>query len=422
VRGPLTSASVPLWPRRKKRANAPILDLYANICGDDVLRNPGHCRTRGGPARRRGRASGHGAPVLVDVQVTPDTVAVSGLNLVPVTVSVHLTDESGVRETGTFESPGTPFVRLAPVDVPEFDTDKVELALTSGTAQDGVWSATVQVPSTWDGRREVQQVRASDMETNTLDVDPRTASIRAGLTVTGTHRPALTMGFQPDPVVGNARRITVVGRAYFTDTGEGIPNLGLFIGVDRECEDSPRTRTVTNARGEYSVPGRLDVVTCVGILRPSNIEGRPAFITSITGLPRVKLVVTATADRTSVRLGSAVVIRGSVAPFGNSAHLQRLDGGVWRTLRTRPVSDAGSFRLADTPSQTGTYRYRVVVPSRVDDALSGVSATIVVEVTEGGVLPVTGPSLAGLVLVALALIAVGGALVLTVRRRRVTSP
>jgi LPXTG-motif cell wall-anchored protein len=77
------------------------------------------------------------------------------------------------------------------------------------------------------------------------------------------------------------------------------------------------------------------------------------------------------------------------------------------------------FTLTARPDKPGTYRYRALVPNESEAGLSGVSATIVVEVTDGDVLPVTGTPLTALLVLAIALVGVGGVILLAVRRRRI---
>jgi len=52
------------------------------------------------------------APVLQDVTVSPDAVSVAGLALIPVTVAVHLTDETGVEEAVDMGGGPLPYVAL----------------------------------------------------------------------------------------------------------------------------------------------------------------------------------------------------------------------------------------------------------------------------------------------------------------------
>ena len=373
-----------------------------------------------------GAAADTTPPALVGITFSPGSVAVAGLDLVPVIVGVHLTDESGVVRGLSFDLP-TPFVVLERGSGGDRREEPAELTLTSGTAQDGVWSATIQVPSTWDGTWPASRVIAGDSVGNELDVDPRTLSIDSRLSVTGTHQPALTLRQRPDPVVGDAP-LTLEGRAYFLDTGEGIPNQELFFGFDNQCvENEPTVNGATDARGDYSrtFAGRDNIgLRCVGIPRPSNIANVPAFITAVSMFPRVKFAVSATARSTTVPVGGRVTITGGVVPVsdGVNVQLQRLVGTSWHTVDRSTTRD-GRFTLTDTPRSAGSHRYRVFLPNTEED-LRSVSRTIVVRVGASGEgdLPVTGSPVVPIVLVAIALIVVGGALMLIVRRRASPTP
>ncbi|MBO4205868.1 hypothetical protein [Micromonospora echinofusca] len=341
---------------------------------------------------------------------------------------MHLTDESGVEESTGMDGVSTPLALLQRVSAGARQTAGAELALSSGTAQDGVWSATIQVPSTWDGQWQVTRVVASDTFGNKLDVDPRTQSQSASLRVTGTHQPALTLTFVPDPVLGDGR-LTMQGRAYYVDTGAGIPDLGLFIGVDNTCVEGRNSpNATTNAAGLYSktFSGNLNnALHCVGIPRPSNISRSPEYIAYQGAFPRVKYKVQASAGREALALGQKLTISGRVIPVlgGATVQLQQLVNGTWRTVRTSSAT-AGEFTLTITPEAAGQHSYRVYLPVREDDALSGVSRTLSVRVTSGdpggddGGLPVTGPALPPLVGAATGLMIAGAALMIVGRRRR----
>ncbi|SCL14593.1 hypothetical protein [Micromonospora inyonensis] len=145
-----------------------------------------------------------------------------------------------------------PYVVLTRVSGGPAVTEGAELALTSGTAQDGVWSATIQVPSTWNGRWEPSRLVAVDEGSRRLDVDPRNLSSAATLDVAGTHLPAVTMEFVPDPLVGDGR-LTMRGRFFYEDTGKGIPHQPIFFGEDSlwvEHPGVPNGRTA--ADGSFS--------------------------------------------------------------------------------------------------------------------------------------------------------------------------
>ncbi|MEV1144172.1 hypothetical protein [Micromonospora sp. NPDC049799] len=375
-------------------------------------------------------------PVLEDITVSPDAVSVAGLDLVPVTVTAHLTDETGVEKISEAGGGNMPFVVLKRVAGGDPSTQAAELSLTSGTPQDGRWSATVQVPSTWNGQWEVSQLVAMDSAFNKLEVDPPETP-DTGLDVTGTHLPAVSMRFVPDPLVGDGP-LTVEGRFYYEDTGAGIPNQPIFFGHDNLCvEYSAEPNGTTNADGTFSkvYPKGDGYLQCVGILRPSNVDFTPAFIVVASRHPRVKPVVTATASRTTVVTGTKVTFTGTVAPGGYNAELQELRNSTWRKVDSALINDRGAFTLDITPKAVGTHRYRVIVPND-DPELVGVSETIVVRVTapggggqpgagaggsEGG-LPVTGLAVGPMVGSAAALLLAGVGLMLIGRRRRGPGP
>lgn len=364
-------------------------------------------------------------PVLKDVTFSSDAVSVSGVNLVPVTVSVRLTDESGVVVSYQNYGEKFPYVVLVKETDGKTSTQAVELALTDGTAQDGVWGATVQVPSTWDGRWEVSKVIADDAQRNRLDVDPRSSGITATLDVDGSHQPAVTMEFSPDPAVGGGP-LTVRGRFYDTETGKGLPNQPMFFGVDNLCvEHGGATNGRTAADGTFSRTYETgwEWLHCVGIPRPSNVEAGNSYIVVTSGHPRIRPGVTVQASSTTVAPGSKVTFTGTVAPAGaNSVHLQELRAGTWHKVAGTRSDDKGRFTLATKPSGVGSHSYRVTVPKAEAD-LTGVSETIVVQVgaggSGGGELPITGAAALPLVGGALALILVGAGLTVAGRRRRV---
>ncbi|MCT2279662.1 hypothetical protein [Micromonospora chalcea] len=383
-------------------------------------------------------------PSLVDLTVSPDAVTVAGLDLVPVTVSVRLIDAAGVEPSTEMDGSSTPSIGLRRAGGDR--TDGAELSLTAGTPQDGTWSATIQVPSTWDGVWEVNRLIATDAAGNRLEADP-SASLDAGLAVTGTHQPAVTMRLSPDPLVGDGP-LTVEGRFYYKDTGEGIGNQPIFFGNDNLCVEyqSPPNGT-TRADGTFTrvYPKGDAYLRCVGIPRPSNVGISPRYIVVAAAHPRVKPTVTAKANRTTVTPGTTVTFTGVVKPAGGwQAELQQLQGTKWRRMAGVTSDDRGGYTVAVAPKTPGTLRYRVVIPQQ-DPSLVGVSETVTVRVsTPGGQsppgggggaggggagnaggggtggLPITGPATAPLVGGGVALLIVGAGLMLLARRRRPT--
>ena len=183
------------------------------------------------------------APKVEEIRFSRPAVTVAGLAVVPVTVSVRLTDASGVAEQATGMD-ASPQLTLGPVPGP-WSRLLPTLTRTSGTATDGVWSATVNVPSTWHGNVRVTSVRAVDRAGNQLDEVPDSPALR----VTGVHRPALSFHFEPLP--GGGFRLH--GQAYYPDTGRPIARQPLATSSDSGCDlDGGATDDiVTDAYGRY---------------------------------------------------------------------------------------------------------------------------------------------------------------------------
>jgi hypothetical protein len=301
-------------------------------------------------------------PRVVGVSFSRTSVAVSGLNVVPVTVAVRLTDESGVPAIDGYPD-RYPFIYLRRVSGGEATVPAV-LSRTSGTPRDGTWSATVNVPAIWDGRWQVSLVVAYDTENNRLEVDPRTLRFSPTLAVTGTSPPAVTLGFQPDPVVGNGG-VAVTGRAYFPGTGAGIPHKPLSTGVDNTCaEGVPFNDIVTNSRGyyrKYFSSALSAPVVCVRLLGPTSSGQGPTFLAAAVGRPRIRYVVEAWPVRTPVPVGTRVAISGRVFPraTGQFVELQHWVAGTWRTVGRVRVHVSGRYTVLAIPRSPGNHRYRV---------------------------------------------------------------
>jgi hypothetical protein len=213
-------------------------------------------------------------PRVEDITFSRPSVRVSGLDVVPVTVSVRITDASGVEERaeGLDASP-----QLALGAVPGFQSRLVpSLARTSGTAYDGVWSATVHVPSTWHGTVRVVHVGAADRAGNVLSGRP---AVSPALRVTGSHRPAVTIHRASLPGGG----FKIYGRAYYTDTGRPLARQALATSYDSGCDldGGAVNDIVTDARGRYEKrwpaagPGTAG---CVALIRPAAPGQRPTLV------------------------------------------------------------------------------------------------------------------------------------------------
>jgi hypothetical protein len=215
-------------------------------------------------------------PQVRDVSFSRTSVAVRGLAVVPVRVSMRVTDPSGVLDNPHDMNP-SPQLTLGAVPGHQAKLRPV-LIRTSGTATDGVWSATVNVPSTWNGTVRIGSVGAMDQAGNELSAVLSGARSPA-LRVRGTHRPALS--FQYSMLAGGGFRIH--GRASYTDTGRPIRRQPLATAYDSNCDlDGGATNDiVTDARGYYEKRfrhGGEAAAGCVALIGPAARNQRPAVL------------------------------------------------------------------------------------------------------------------------------------------------
>jgi hypothetical protein len=325
-------------------------------------------------------------PELVDVTLSTSAVTVSGLDFERVTVSVHLTDDTGVVAIAGDEfDPRSPSVTLAR-DAESTDTRYPRL--TSGTAADGIWSVDVLVPSTYDGTWRVTEVAATD-GLSYLSVDPQDLGLVRTLDVTGTHQPRLAMWFRPHPAIVG-RPVSVRGRLTFADTGEPIGGKVLFSGFLEGVCGRGGPRVVSNANGfyEFTVPDLFEFPTCVTLIAP--VPARPtfdpnavAFIAKRTGTPQVRALVVARPSRVVVSLGRRIRIDGNVRPQFTTGRvlLQRWTVAGWRVEATAVIRLNGRYTIYAVPPRLGAFRYRVLKPSSPPFLAHGASRVMILKAT-----------------------------------------
>jgi hypothetical protein len=246
------------------------------VAGAIALAGPLPARASPAAARDAGTPSDTSPPQLRDIRFSRTSVKVRGLAVVPVTVSVHLTDASGVEEIPYAMTP-SPQITMNPVPGWQSLLRPV-LTRTSGTARDGVWSATVNVPSTWNGAVRVTSVSAVDRLGNVL-TDALTTAQSPALRVIGTHRPALT--FHYALLAGGGFRIH--GRAYYTDTGRPLRRMPLATAYESACDldGGARNNIVTDARGYYErrwTNGDNGAWACVALIGRAAPAQRPTVL------------------------------------------------------------------------------------------------------------------------------------------------
>jgi hypothetical protein len=327
-------------------------------------------------------------PELVGITVTPDDVSVSGLGHATVTIGVHLRDPSGVIGTrGGLDEFGSPLVQLANTTAGA-SMRYADVVLTlppGGDPTDGTWVGSFLVPANADGSWRVAVVGADDSVGNELGIDPATIGIVTSLTVHGSHRPAITLGYAPQPLRGGAA-LTMKGRAYFTDDGTPIAHRRITIGWSPDgCVnqiDLGNTTTTTDAAGYYhfTFPGPLDVWPgCVYITDPVKAPfdaSRPiAILAQRFKTPVVKLALTASLTSSHLVLGQAARVSGKVVPglLGlGPIHLQRrLASGTWVNVYTTSINATGGYSMRVAPPGRGTFLYRVYQPGCCDGHIIG---------------------------------------------------
>ena len=340
-------------------------------------------------------------PELVDVTASPADVSVSGLGHAVVTLSVHLRDPSGVVRAVPFDGDDPVADRLAqpiPLPGPRCGTSPpISPCRRRRIRPMGRGSASFLAPANADGTWRVSGVAAIDGLGNELGVDPATLGIDARVTVHGTHRPAVTVGFAPQPAKGN-QPVTMKGRAYFVDDGSPIAFRRITIGWGQDgCVNQTllgNTTTTTDAFGYYGFTFRPPLDQLRGcafltdpIAAPFDAFGPIAVLAWRVRPLVVKYAMTTNPVPSGIRLGQAMWVTGKIVPISVAGgqgpiHLQRrLATGRWVNVDTRSLRSDGSYSLRVVPSRRGTFRYRVYMPSCCDGTFVGtVSRNLVITV------------------------------------------
>jgi hypothetical protein len=297
---------------------------------------------------------------------------VSGLNVATVTVSVRLTDQDGVDQTG---DPGsflpTPLLRVEHVvsNPPGGDNQLVFLSLASGTIYDGWWQGDVYVRSLYNGQVRVAFVEAFDKQANGLQADPASSGFDPRLTVTGTDLPALSAGFSPR-IIPYPNSAAFKGRLVHSATGAPYAGISITIygpALDECCLVIKTTTTDSNgywgvALTNNQIPDFIDAA----VAGPSGSVDKNFFIVDRGLRPRMWWRVWAKSTSSRIRLGSTTTVYGSVAPAGvltHIAYLQRLVSGTWKTVTQAQIHSSGRFYLTAHPPSRGYQRYRVLIPA-----------------------------------------------------------
>ncbi|MFI7060017.1 hypothetical protein ACIBL3_03460 [Kribbella sp. NPDC050124] len=296
---------------------------------------------------------------ITAVELGRPTVAVSGLNLAPVTVTVR------AKYSGEPSDAGTLFVileRQGGTAWPRYLWSSL-LPLKSGTPADGVWEGPVYVPSTANGTFKVTGVQFGQYPFPG-DFSEPTPYSGPTLAVSGYHLPKITAAVSP--------RIVPLGSPYsitwaVTDSATGKPygsRITVLLAIDNGCvEDAGGDIVRTGTNGLVTKAYTAADAQWVNCLR---ITGKPTDIKGLgLGVAR-STYVTAAPSKTSAPVGTVVPVNGSVggAPSNCKVWLQRLYGATqWRSVSSNAVRLSGRFTVNAQPAYKGLIPYRVYFPA-----------------------------------------------------------
>ena len=301
---------------------------------------------------------------ITSVTLNKTSVAVSGLNTAPVTVTVKGTYDADAKTSVNVileRTGGTGQQRTL------FSTNLPRLA-------NGTWSGPLQVPSTANGTFKVTGVMTGPFFPGSGSMTDPTPYSGPSLAITGTHQPKITASVSPKVVpFGAGFKITWA----VTDAQTGKPygsRVRVVLGTDNICAEyfGPGYTNLTGTNGLVTKSYAADAANWVNCLL---LPGNPA---SVGGLGLVVVrpgIVSAAPSKTSAPVGTIVPVNGSVmgAPSACKVQLQRLYGASqWRTVGTGAIRQSGRFTLSAQPAYKGLIPYRVYFP-KCYNYLAGVS-------------------------------------------------
>lgn len=294
------------------------------------------------------------ALIVHSVTLSRASVAVSGLNVVPVEVRVSATyPATDVPLSVVFErtTPGGSLRSMAASNLPR----------VSGAAGAGVWSGTLNVPSTAGGAFKVTGVLAGFDHPGSPVMSEPTPYDGPTLSVTGLHQPRITMTTYPDPVpVGSA--YAVGGRV--VDSATGLPygtQIPVEIGVDNLCVEytRPVVRTTTAGTFAHGLPASAaEWVNC------AILTNGGTYIEGITISPARPGWLGAHPTATAGSVGATVTVYGKSNAALCPVQLQRLRGDTqWRTVAQSRVRQSGRITLLAPLADAGTLVFRAYLPA-----------------------------------------------------------
>jgi hypothetical protein len=299
---------------------------------------------------------------ITSVTLNRTSVAVSGLNTAPVTVTVK----------GTYDT-GVPADEKIPVNVILQRTggsgsESTLLSTNLPRLANGTWSGPLNVPSTANGTFKVTGVQTGPFFPGSGSMTEPTPYAGPSVAVTGTHQPRITASVTP--------KFVPYGKPYsikwaVTDAQTGKPygsRVRVELGIDNTCAEymGPGYTNLTDTSGvvtkAYTAADSASVNCLLLPGNPSSVGGLGLVVLR----PLIKPTVSAVPSRTSAPVGTVVPVNGSVHTVrtGCEVFLQRLYGAsAWRTVNMGRVRSSGRYTLSAQPAYKGSIPYRAYVPA-----------------------------------------------------------
>jgi hypothetical protein len=288
------------------------------------------------------QASATTSATITNVTLSRASVAVSGLNTLPVTWTVSINDPGGMKVTQPSGGSGVvtwkyPRLVLQKVSgngwVPQMvvslcpvgQTDN-GLCSTPAGITSGDWAGTIQVPSTANGVWAVAGIWVSGpAQSPTLVAAP---SGMPTLAVTGVHMPALSVGTSPNPVVYKSA-FAFKGSLYDAQTAKlffGTVNVGTVLSATNdEClngnghgtheyftQGHAYSAAIPAAESNGPVHFCLDVLQRIDLAK--NSDGERQEIVRRMVYPPTHVATGGIFPGTSFKRGTVVTVAGQAVP------------------------------------------------------------------------------------------------------------
>jgi hypothetical protein len=226
---------------------------------------------------------------VLDLSLSTDNVVLDGLETADVTLSV--TFGGNVVEAGQMDLSTTPLACLTRDQPAAEESAFVQMVNDfSRVAGTNTWEAEYRFTSSQAGVWHVTCLQAFDADSNGLShdmvgVDPFALGWSPALTVEGTHRPNVTMEFNPNPgVIG--RPLEVLGRAT-DENGAPFARVEITIGRDNVCAEGGSGEIVTtdsDGRYSYTIKQADDYAVCAWMLETPGAFPKPFQSTELNGV------------------------------------------------------------------------------------------------------------------------------------------